>query len=112
MVKSIVVNSYPSVPMRILSKPNFSVSPPPARTLGQPILGRDVARVSQMVVMGHQSQRVKDLLQLPQAEPVKVIKGYEKMVDEGDLGKTSASAPEDLKEASKQFFDSVKLSIK
>ena len=110
MVKSIVVNSYPSVPMHILSKPHFSVSPPPSRTLGQTILGRDVARVSQMVVMGHQSQKVKDLLQLPEAEPVKVIKGYEKMVDEGDFGKTTDSAPKDLQEASKQFFDSVKQS--
>ena len=63
-----------------------------------------------MVVMGHQSQRVKDLLQLPEAEPVKVIKGYEKMGDEGDLGKTTESAPKDLQAASKQFFDSVKQS--
>ena len=60
--------------------------------------------------MGHQSQRVKDLLQLPEAEPDKVIKGFKKMVDEGDLGKTTESAPKDLQASSKQFFDSVKQS--
>ena len=34
----------------------------------------------------------------------------DKMVDEGDLGKTTESAPKDLQAASKQFFDSVKQS--
>ena len=93
MVKSVVMESYPSIPMRILTKPRFSLSPPMGEFRGQPVLGRQVG-VSQYVSMGQQSNQMKKMLQLPETEPIKVVKGYEKIAEDRVEPTTSA---DDLK---------------
>ena len=80
MVLGVVVDSYPSVNFKILSRPHISLSPPAnTQTIGQGILGHK-ARLSQYVPMGTKSPRVQKLLQLPEAEPMKVIEGYKEMM--------------------------------
>ena len=106
MVKSIVLNSYPSVPMRVLSKPMFSSSPPFGQTQGQPILSNR-PRISQYFAMGSPSTKVKEVLELPQTRPLTVVEGYKEMVE--NRTEPSSTPDGDLKAAAREYFESAKL---
>ena len=107
MVKSLVVNSYPSIPMHILNRPKFSLSPPAnLSTRGQAILGR-YPKISQYVPMGKTSTHVKETLKLPEAEPLRVVEGYKKMMHDRAPEATSP-ANADFKEAASEYFQATK----
>ena len=105
MVKGLVLDSYPSVNFRILSKPNISLNPPAnTQTIGQGILGHK-ARISQFVSFGRKSPRIQKLLQLPEAEPMKVINGYKEMVQDQPREKEGDA---DFNAAAKEYLKSEK----
>ena len=106
MVKGLVIDSYPSVNFRILSKPTISLCPPAnTQTIGQGILGHK-ARISQYVPMGRKSARIQKLLQLPEAEPMKVVEGYKEMAK--NLPQQAKGNNEDFKAAAEEFLKSEK----
>ena len=94
--------------MKILKSPNFSQSPPPIQTLGQPILGRHT-KISQYVPLGKQSSHVKKILELPEAQPLKVIEGYAEMMENrGSLKSDEADLGVAMKSAAQEYFDTPK----
>ena len=107
MVKSLILDSLPGIPQRVLSRPNFTSSPAlTTKTIGQPILGLRRS-MAQFVPMGRQAKQVKEMLKLPESEELSVINGYQEMVKNQSPQKSTPDA--DLKEAAHQYFEQTKL---
>ena len=106
MVKSLVLDSLPGIPQRVLSRPNFTSSPAlTTKTLGQPILGLRKS-MAQFVPMGRQPKQVKEMLDLPEGRELSVINGYEEMVKNQSPQKSTPDA--DLKSAAQEYFQQIK----
>ena len=68
-MKTIVLDSIPSIPLRIPDA-HLNVSPAyKARTRGQPLLGQTQVRYSHYVSLGEGSLHLKKLLELPEQIP-------------------------------------------
>ena len=107
MVKSLVLDSFPGTSMRILSRPNFTNSPAlTTHTIGQPLIGQH-RNLYQYVPMQKTAKSVTKMLELPEGRDLSVIAGYSEMVKNRTSHKSTPD--EDLKSASKEYFDSVKL---
>ena len=107
MVKSLVLDSFPGTSMRILSRPNFTNSPAlTTHTIGQPLIGQR-RNLYQYVPMQKTAKIVTKMLKLPEGRDLSVIAGYSEMVKNRTSHKSTPD--EDLKSASKEYFDSVKL---
>lgn len=107
MVKSLVLDSFPGTSMRILSRPNFTNSPAlTTHTIGQPLIGQR-RNLYQYVPMQKTAKSVTKMLELPEGRDLSVIAGYSEMVKNRTSHKSTPD--EDLKSASKEYFDSVKL---
>lgn len=106
MPKTLVVNSYPTVMMKTISRPQFSQSPPLGHTLGQPILGHKGHKISQYVPLNKPSKNIQTLLELPEDRPIRVVQGYSEMETEE---KPPKGPDQDLQHAAESYFDSVKL---
>ena len=107
MVKSLVLDSFPGTSIRILSRPNFTNSPAlTTHTIGQPLIGQH-RNLYQYVPMQKTAKSVTKMLELPEGRDLSVIAGYSEMVKNRTSHKSTPD--EDLKSASKEYFDSVKL---
>ena len=98
-MKTIILDSIPSIPLRI---PDAQLNVSPAyrtKTRGQPLLGQPQVRYSYYVPLGEGSRHLKKLLELPEtdASTTNPVGGYDELmkaekINVGDI-KSSASAP-------------------
>ena len=82
-MKTIVLDSLPTVPIRIPDEVQFNVSPfySGKKTKGQPLLGQQQVKYTRFVPMGDAAPSIKKLLELPETDtaPLKPIEGYEEI---------------------------------
>ena len=101
-MKTVILDSSPSIPLHIPSNISLNVSPPytgHSKKRGQPLLGQRQSHYTHFVPMGHKSEHIKELLGIKQTdttetkpiEPYKEALKAEK-VEQGD-GKNSSSEP-------------------
>ena len=88
-MKRVVLDSSPTIPIRILDDVGFSTPPtyPRRKPRGQPILGQQQVKYSHFVPMGDMSPDVKKLLEIPESDtsPPKPINGYQEILKEGKV---------------------------
>ena len=100
-MKSIVLDSAPTVPLRIPSEVRFNVSPnyQGRKLRGQPLLGgQSPFKYTHFVPMGDMSPSIKKLLEIPESDtsPLKPIEGHQEILKEEKANKTKAAAPENV----------------
>ena len=99
-MKTIVLDSIPSIPLRI---PDVQLNVSPAyraKTRGQPLLGQPQVRYSHYVPLGEGSLHLKKLLELPESDtsPSKPVAGYDELmkaekISSGDIKSTGSVPP-------------------
>ena len=103
MVKSLILDSLPGIPQRVLSRPHFTSSPGlTTRTVGAPILGLRRS-MAQFVPMGRQARQVQNLLKLPETEKLHVVNGLAEMIK--NQAPQKSTPDQDLKAASHAYFE-------
>ena len=85
-MKTIVLDSLPTVPIRIPDEVQFNVSPfySGKKTKGQPLLGQQQVKYTRFVPMSDAAPSIKKLLELLETDtaPPKLIEGYEELSKE------------------------------
>ena len=78
MSKTIILDSAPSVPMRISSSAQALHVGPRQKRRGPPLLGMQRSDYTHFVPLGEGSKHIKKLLELPESDtsPPKLIEGY------------------------------------
>ena len=105
MGKGIVLSSFPSISFKTLTKPRFTNSPPFTPTVGQAILGKR-KRLAQYFNMGKASKEIKEMLELPEAEPLKLLEGPKELPQKDMPSKASEDA--EFKKAATAYIESPK----
>ena len=85
-MKTLVLDSLPTVPIRIPDEVTFNMPPiyQKQKTKGQPLLGQQQVRYTHFVPVGDASSEIKKLLEIPQTDtaPLKPIEGYQEIMKE------------------------------
>ena len=83
-MKSVALDSLPTIPIKIPSDVNFNVSPAyqGKRRRGQPILGQQQVKYTHFVPMGDASPHIKKLLEISESNmtPLKPFDGYNEIL--------------------------------
>ena len=83
-MKSVALDSSPTINIRIPSDVRFNVSPRylGTKTRGQPLLGHRQAKYTHFVPMGDGASHIKKLLEIPESdtESMKPIEGYHQVL--------------------------------
>ena len=97
-MKSVALDSSPTIPIRIPSDVQFNVSPSywGRKVKGQPLLGQQNTKYTHFVPMGDASAHIKKLLEIPESDtsPLKPIEGHQEISKEEKANKTKAATPE------------------
>ena len=96
-MKTIVLDSSPTVPIRIPDNVSFNVSPAyqGRKTKGQPLLGQSQVKYTHFVPMGDASPNIKKLLEIPESDTstLKPIEGYQEVLKEEKSSNEEKIAP-------------------
>ena len=107
-MKTLVLDSTPTVPMHIPSATTFHIGPP-KRGRGPPLLGMRQPKYTHFVPLGEGSKELKKLLELPESDtsPPKLVKAYTEMLKQPQ-GKEPEIVDPAFKEASQQYLNAPK----
>ena len=91
-MKRMVLDSLPTVPIRIPNDASFNASPryQGRKLRGQPLLGQHQVKYTHFVpMMGDTSPNIKKLLEIPESNnsPMKPIEGYQEMLKDEKINK-------------------------
>ena len=83
-MKSVALDSSPTIPIRIPSDVQFNVSPSywGRKVKGQPLLGQQNTKYTHFVPMGDASAHIKKLLEIPESSnvPTQPLEGYQEVL--------------------------------